>query len=150
MTDYSHGPPATASLGSTPPWLGSLDPQGYWQPAGTHDWYDPTPLRQDEEQLWSMVGHLSYFAFAIIIPVVIMITVGRRSIYVRHHAVEALNFHITAALATLAGLVLAFFLVGVFLLPIVIVGSVVLAIVATVRSYQGELYRYPFTLRVVN
>ena len=75
-------------MSQTPP--PGYGPQGYVQ-----------PLSADEERLWGLLCHLSYFVLGIIAPLIIMLTLGNRSQYVRYHAVEALNFHITVWIAGL-------------------------------------------------
>jgi uncharacterized Tic20 family protein len=112
--------------------------------------HPPQPLRPDEEQLWALLCHLSYFVLGIIAPLVIMLTLGTRSAYVRHHAVEALNFQITVALAAIASGLLIIVLVGILLLPLVVITGLVFAIVAAVQAHQGQLYRYPLSIRLVN
>jgi uncharacterized Tic20 family protein len=68
---------------------------------------------------------------------------------VRHHAVEALNFHITVWIASIVAGLSIFVLVGLVLLPVVLVVGAIFAIIAAVQSYQGVLYRYPLTIRLV-
>src|SRR5205814_5908669 len=106
---------------SQTPAPGYPPPQGYAQ-----------PLRQDEERMWSLLCHLSYFVFGLIAPLIIMLTLGNRSQYVRYHAVEALNFHITAWIAGLASALLIFVLIGIVLLPIVLVVCAIFAIIAAI------------------
>jgi uncharacterized Tic20 family protein len=125
-------------MSQTPP--PGYPPQGYVQP----------PLRQGEERMWSLLCHLSYFVFGLIAPLIIMLTLGNRSQYVRYHAVEALNFHITAWIAGLASALLIFVLIGIVLLPIVLVVCAIFAIIAAIQSYQGQMYRYPLTLRLIS
>ena len=55
----------------------------------------------DEQKLWGLLSHLSLFVLAIIGPVIVMQTLGKRSQYVRYHAAEALNFHITVLTAAI-------------------------------------------------
>jgi len=121
-----------------PPGYPPPGPQGYGQ-----------PMSADEERLWSLLSHLSYFALGIIAPLIIMLTLGTRSPYVRHHAVEALNFHITVWIAGIVAALSIFVVIGIILLPAVLVVGAIFAIVAAIQSYQGVLYRYPLTLRLV-
>ncbi|HEY7201564.1 MAG TPA: DUF4870 domain-containing protein [Candidatus Dormibacteraeota bacterium] len=125
-------------MSQTPP-PGYPPPQGYVQ-----------PLRQDEERTWSMVCHLSYFVFGLIVPIIILLTLANRSPYVRHHAVEALNFHITAWIAGIISALLIFILIGLVLLPVVLLVCAVFAIIGSIQSYQGQLYRYPLTIRLIS
>ncbi len=124
-------------MSQTPP--PGYGPQGYVQ-----------PLRADEERLWGLLCHLSYFVLGIIAPIIIMLTLGNRSQYVRYHAVEALNFHITVWIAGLVSGLLILLLIGIVLLPLVLVVSAIFAIIAAIQAYQGQYYRYPLTLRLVS
>ncbi len=123
-------------MSETPP--PGYGPQGYAQ-----------PLRADEERLWSLLCHLSYFVLGIIAPLVILLTLGTRSQYVRHHAVEALNFHITVWIAAIVSGFLILAVIGILLLPLVLLVGAIFAIVAAIQSYQGQLYRYPLTIRLI-
>ena len=107
------------------------------------------PLSADEERLWSLLSHLSYFVLGIIAPLIIMLTLGTRSPYVRHHAVEALNFHITVWIMGIVAGLSILLVIGIILLPAVLVMGAIFAIVAAVQSYQGVLYRYPLSIRLV-
>jgi uncharacterized Tic20 family protein len=127
--DYSAAPP--------PP------PPAYAAPVGEQ------PLSQSDERLWAMLAHLSEFVLAIIAPLLIMVLLGKRSAFVDDQAKEALNFHITVLIASIvAGFSLLIF-IGIILLPIVIIGALVLAIIAAIKSYNGELYRYPVNIRFI-
>jgi len=85
----------------------------------------------------------------IIAPLIIMLTLGTRSPYVCHHAVEALNFHITVWIAGIIAALTILLLIGIVLLPAVLVTGLVFTIVAAVQSYQGVPYRYPLSIRLV-
>lgn len=107
------------------------------------------PLSPSDERMWAMFAHLSGIVVAIIAPLIIMLTMGNRSAYVRKQAVEALNFQITLMIAVFVCILLTFVVVGVFLLPIVGIGGLVLMIIAGVKTYGGEDYRYPVNIRMV-
>jgi uncharacterized Tic20 family protein len=124
--------------------MSQTPPPGYPPPGP-----QPQPLSADEERLWSMLSHLSYFVLGIIAPLIIMLTLGTRSPYVRHHAVEALNFHITMWIASIIAGLSLIVLIGLVLLPAVLIVGAVFAIIAGVQSYQGVLYRYPLSIRLV-
>ena len=124
--------------------MSQTPPPGY----GPHGYAQP--LREDEERLWSLLCHLSYFALGIIAPIIIMLTLGNRSQYVRYHAVEALNFHITLWLAGIVCGLLILLLIGIILLPLLLLVGAIFAIIAAVQSYQGQYYRYPLTLRLIS
>ena len=54
------------------------------------------------------------------------------------------------AIAAAAAFVLLFVLVGFVLLPVVVIGSWVLGILAAVAAGRREAYRYPLTIRFVH
>ena len=62
---------------------------------------------------------------------------------------EALNFQITVLLAAIVSFVLMFVVIGIFLLAAVGIANLVFIIIATLRANQGELYKYPFNLRLI-
>ncbi len=69
--------------------------------------------------------------------------------FVNDQGKESLNFQITVTIAYIAAIVLCFVMVGFLLLPVIGVLHVVFAIIATVKSSNGEYYRYPICLRFV-
>jgi uncharacterized Tic20 family protein len=109
----------------------------------------PQPLSPNDERLWAMLSHLSYFVLPLIAPLIIMLTLGTRSVFVRSQAAEALNFHITLLIASLVGVVLLLVGIGVVILIVVWIGGLVLTILAAIKSYGGEDYRYPVNIRLV-
>jgi len=105
------------------------------------------PMTPADERLWAMLAHLSELVFSIIAPIIILLTFGRRSRFVEDQAKEALNFQITVLIAAIVSAVLIIVIIGFFLLAAVAVISVVFSIIAGIKSYNGELYRYPITIR---
>lgn len=128
-------------MSQTPPPGSGYPPPGYAQ---------PQPLRADEERTWSLLCHLSYFILGIIAPIIILVTLGNRSQYVRYHAVEALNFHITLWIAGLVCGLLILILIGIVLLPILLIVGAVFSIIGGIAAYQGQYYRYPLSIRLVS
>ena len=103
------------------------------------------------DKIWSMLSHLSaLFGLGIILPLVVYLAMRQESEYATSNAKEALNFHISVYLYLLCCIPLAFILIGIPLMIIIGLGSLVLAIIAAVKASQGECYRYPLTLRLVN
>jgi uncharacterized Tic20 family protein len=93
-----------------------------------------------EDRLLGAMAHGTAMVPIVVGPLALMLTSGRRSPYVRQHAVEALNFQVTLLLVTIVtfgigGIVYAVaWLVGLF-------GSLV--------ALTGQRFRYPFILRLV-
>jgi uncharacterized Tic20 family protein len=85
---------------------------------------------------------------------VVWLLVRDRSSFAATHAKEALNFNVTMFLYAAASIVLVVFTLGLGLLiavPLWIglaIAWVVFTIVAAVKAYDGEVYRYPLTIRL--
>ncbi len=109
----------------------------------------PQPLSANDERLWAMLSHLSYFVLALIAPLIIMLTLGTRSAFVRSQSVEALNFHITLLIVWIVGAITSLIGIGLIILVVAWIGGLVLAIIAAIKSYGGEDYRYPVNIRLV-
>ena len=140
--DYSSAPPPA------PPPPGAVPPPppaapAYAAPVGEQ------PLSQSDERLWAMLAHLSEFVLSIIGPILIMVILGKRSAFVDDQSKEALNFHITVLIALVVSFLTIFIFIGVILVPVVAIGATVLAIIAAIKSYNGELYRYPINIRFI-
>ena len=102
------------------------------------------------DKIWSMLSHLSaLLGVGFVLPLVIYLAMRKESEYVATNAREALNFHISVLIYTLCCIPLVFLLVGIPLLIVLGLGSLVLAILATIQAADGLCYRYPLTLRLV-
>jgi uncharacterized protein len=107
------------------------------------------PITSDDTT-WALLAHLSFFVLGVVGPLIIYLVKKDTSPFVRQHAAEALNFHITITLAVFVSALLILVLIGVVLLLAVLVAGAVLAVLAAIAANRGESYRYPFTLRLVS
>jgi hypothetical protein len=97
-----------------------------------------------------MLSHLSaIIGVGIILPLVVYLAMRHESEYLAQNAKEALNFHISIYIYALCCVPLAFIIIGVPMLILLGIGSLILAIVATVKASDGGCYRYPLNLRLV-
>ena len=102
------------------------------------------------DKIWSMLSHLSaLLGVGFVLPLVVYLAMRKESEYVVSNAREALNFHITVLIYSLCCIPLVFILVGIPLLIVLGLGSLVLAIIATIKASDGLCFRYPLTLRLV-
>ena len=90
-------------------------------------------------------------------PLLIMLTVGNQSPFVRRHAVESLNFQISLLIYSAAAVLFSIITIGLGLIIVIplglvalVVGSLVFVIQASIKAANGEDYRYPLTLRLVS
>lgn len=108
-----------------------------------------TALTSDEK-LWIVLCHASLLiGVGLLLPLVVYLVKKDSSPLVADHAREALNFHLSLLIYSMGCMVLVFVVVGFFLMLALSVGSIVLAIIATIKSSDGTFYRYPLTLRLV-
>lgn len=112
------------------------------------------PVASSSERTWGWVSHAGCFvgawiAMAFLVPLVIMLTKGKESPFVRRHAVESLNFQINAAVYTVVFALLIFVVIGLILLPLYGLFYVIFVIRGSVVASRGEDFRYPLTVRLV-
>ena len=114
----------------------------------------PGAMSPQDEQNWAMGAHLSSFvaawvALGLLGPLVVLLVAGNRSAFVRRHAVEALNWNISALIYAAISTVLVFILVGVPMLVVLGVCYVVFTIMGAIAASRGQEFRYPLTIRFV-
>src|SRR5579863_7830341 len=112
----------------------------------------PGAAPTEDERTWGMLAHLSALAglvmplLGIVLgPLIVWLARRDQSAFVAAHAKEALNFNISVLLAALLMLVF----VGVLLGTALFIAWLVLTLIAAIKASEGELYRYPFSLRLV-
>ena len=115
------------------------------------------PGARSDATTLAMLAHLGMLVGGFIVPLVIYLTTGAQDPFVKHHAAEALNFSITYVIASLGCMVL--FFVGFAAWPLLIVaflglftiaiGHFVLLVMASIKAYHGEWWRYPVNIRLV-
>lgn len=145
-----------------PPGQQPYGQQPYGNPPAPQQPYAAAPYAQApgpdgltaDERTWGGAAHWSaligaFVAMAFLGPLLVMLVKGNTSAYVRAQAVESLNFQLTMLIAIAVSFVLVFLLIGFILLPIVGIWWLVFTIIGSVKSANGELYRYPLTLRMV-
>ncbi|WP_224360996.1 DUF4870 domain-containing protein [Hyalangium versicolor] len=113
-----------------------------------------SPAPTQDEKTWGMLAHLSaliagLFGFPFLGPLIVWLTKGKESKWVEAHSKEALNFSITATVAIWVSAILMLCIVGFVLLPVVGIAALVLTIMAALKANNGEMYRYPATVRLV-
>ncbi|WP_252374959.1 MULTISPECIES: DUF1707 and DUF4870 domain-containing protein [unclassified Nonomuraea] len=102
---------------------------------------------ESNERLGAALGHMVLLlGVPIVAPLILLLTGGKTSPYIRRQALEALNFQITLVGASI---LLPFTIIGIVLVPIIWVVAVILAIVGGVSALTEGNFRYPMTLRLV-
>lgn len=125
--------------------------QPQWPQPGSAQGYPPNA----DERTWAWVSHAgaivsAWVAMGFIVPLVIMLTKGASSPFVRRHAVESLNFQISLLVYLIVSGVLILLIIGIFLMIALGIFALVVIILATVKAANGEEYRYPLCIRLVS
>ena len=96
-----------------------------------------------------MLCHLLAIFTGFLGPLIIWLIKKNDHPFIDEQGKEALNFQITVVLASLACIPLTFLCIGVPLLIALPIVNLVFCIIATVKTNNGEHYRYPIALRLV-
>ena len=98
--------------------------------------------------LSSLLGFVIPFG-NIVGPLVIWALKKQEFPTVDSHGKESLNFQITLTIAGIIAAILCFVLIGFLLLPAILLAWVILTVIASIKANNGELYQYPFTIRLI-
>jgi uncharacterized protein len=113
----------------------------------------------DDEKLWAALSHgLTFLGWMILVgnilpPLIIYVAKKDSSPFVAEHARESLNFQISILIYTLCAFLL---MITIVLIPlsfiffsVVGVFDLVCVIIAIIKATNGEMFRYPCSLRLV-
>ncbi len=96
------------------------------------------------------ITHLGGILFTFIPALIVWLLKKDDNEYLAKQAKEALNFQITVLLAQFIAGILIVILLGFLLLGVIWLINIILCIIAAISTSNGETYRYPFTLRLIN
>ena len=115
----------------------------------------PVPTPSYEVRQGAMLCHLAaflgfVFPFGSVVgPLILWQMKKEVDPFIDDQGKEALNFQITVAIAWRVCIVLAFAVVGFFLMFALAIATVVLTIIGSIKANKGIAYRYPLTWRVI-
>lgn len=107
------------------------------------------------EKNYAMFCHLVAFSTfiipfgSIIGPLVMWLIKKEESEFINYHGKESLNFQISIAIYAIISGILALVLIGILFLIALGIIWIVFVIIASVKTSEGEEYRYPLTIRFV-
>jgi len=113
------------------------------------------PTTAQVSRTWEVLCHALGFAgfvfpFGNILgPLIVWLMKKSESPSVDAHGKEALNFQISMTIWVLLCAITWLILIGIVLTPIAVATGVVLTVIGTVKASNGELYRYPLTIRFI-
>jgi uncharacterized Tic20 family protein len=131
------GGSTSAGYGTPPPPItGPIAPAGY---------------ANSDEKTWALIAHFGGVVVGFIAPLIAFLVKGNESATVRAHSVQALNFQITWAIATVIGVILGIVTCGLLsFLPFVTwIVIVVFSIVGGLKANEGVLYKYPMSIELI-
>ncbi len=115
----------------------------------------PTPT-DNRTRSWTVACHasalLGFFVPAgghILAPLIVWLMKRADSAAVDAHGKESLNFQLSMLIYSIIAGILMFVLIGFVLLPLLHVLNLVFVIIASLRASEGQLYRYPLTIRLL-
>jgi hypothetical protein len=110
---------------------------------------EPIAAVTKDEKNMAMLAHLLGIFTSVIVPLIIWLLKKEESKFVEDQAREALNMQLTLLIIYALGGLLVCTVVAPIIATIAFVYAIVFGIIAAVRASEGELYRYPITLRLV-
>lgn len=162
MTEHEQQrPDAGPAFDELPP-----PPEGLYDEPGTTGPPPPASLPagdlpSSDSRNIAAIAHLSAFSIfagipSFIGPLVIWLLQRDRDTFVAEEAREALNFNLSILLYTLAAIAAMILTLGlglIVIIPVALVAApawLVLTVLAAIRAADGQPYRYPLTLRLIN
>jgi uncharacterized protein len=118
---------------------------------------EQVPVDNKEENMWAMFCHLASFA-GLVFPIVgsvlgpLVIWLLKKDEYplVNDQGKEAMNFNISMVIYYIASIILIIFIIGIPLLIGLFLFDVVVTIIAMVKASEGEKFRYPLAIRLID
>jgi uncharacterized protein len=113
---------------------------------------------QDDKKarIWGMLCHLTALLGMIGIPFgniagPLIVWLLKRNVYplVDEQGREAMNFQLTMTIFALVAALLIYFKIGFFLLFLIAGINFILVLIASVKTYSGESYSYPFKIQLI-
>ncbi|HXB94610.1 MAG TPA: DUF4870 domain-containing protein [Puia sp.] len=111
----------------------------------------PLTTPTNDERIMGILSHILAIVqgIGILGPLVIWLMKRHESAFVEANARESLNFQLTIIIGWIISGILSVVGIGLILFGVLLVLNVVLVIVATVKTSENKIYRYPFSLRLV-
>ncbi len=119
-------------------------------PPPTNPYAVVTPLSPSDEKLWATLVHVGGILFGFLPALIGYVVLKDRGPFIREHTATALNFQLTALIAYLVSIPLAFVFIGFFVMLAVGVLIIVFSIMAAIAANNGQRYTYPLSIPFVH
>ncbi len=97
----------------------------------------------------ALLGLFFHFLGHIFGPLIVWLLKRGDAPEIDAHGKESLNFQLSMLIYDAAAVILCFVLIGIPILIVLWVLNTVLVIVASIKASDGELFRYPLTIRFI-
>ena len=115
-----------------------------------------TSVTSSNTRTWVVLCHASallglffHFLGHILGPLIVWLAKRGESAEIDAHGKESLNFQLSMLIYDAIALILCFVLIGIPILILLWIANIVLIIVASIKASEGQLYRYPLTIRFI-
>jgi hypothetical protein len=98
----------------------------------------------------ALLGLFFHFLGHIFGPLIVWLLKRGDASEIDAHGKESLNFQLSMLIYDAIAAILCFVLIGFPILILLWVLNTVLVIVASIKASEGQLYRYPLTIRFIN
>lgn len=103
----------------------------------------------EDDRLFSMLLYVLSLPFPIVGPLLIWLLKRETSDFVDYHGKEYFNFLVSFTIYGVISSVLMILLIGFLLVFVVGITAFILTIIAAVKAYQGEAFRFPLVIRFI-
>lgn len=115
-----------------------------------------TTVSSSNTRTWCVLCHASallglffHFLGHLFGPLIVWVLKRGDATEIDAHGKESLNFQLSMLIYDAVALILCLVLIGIPILLLLWVLNTVLVIVASIKASDGELYRYPLTIRFI-
>ena len=115
-----------------------------------------TSVSSSNVRIWNILCHASallgvflHFPGHLLGPLIVWLAKRDDSPELDTHGKESLNFQLSMLIYDAVALILCFVLIGIPILVLLWILNTVFVIVASIKASEGQLYRYPLTIRFI-
>lgn len=106
-------------------------------------------MEQSEERLFAAGIYVLSLFFPVLAPLIIWLLKRDQSAFIDYHGKEYFNFFISYTVYFIISGLLMIVLIGFVTTPVLGVMLLVFTIIAAVKAYEGNEYRFPLIFRVI-
>ena len=117
----------------------------------------PKPSSSSDTRTWcvlchasALLGLFSHFIGHLLGPLIVWLIKRGDSPEIDAYGKESLNFQISMLIYDAVAAILCIVFIGIPILIALWILNTVFVIIASVKASEGQFYRYPFTIRLIN